>query len=223
MDSTADLNFNDYEGGKVVGIHATSSCGDGLKNKSAKEIVIPEFYLGKKVVEVGENSFRGTDIESIFVSRYVKSIMSGAFYGCTSLKYITFDANSELEFLGNNIIYFAKIESINLPSSLKNSNAGNAVFYHTSTFICGSYFGSNDLSSKNVFSASTLSSSFVVHAMPNYAYEIGSYTPIKDGQRCPEKTFQIQLKKSRNIFTCRCAKCSNLFRLIAASIFLIAS
>ena len=124
IDSTNDLNFSDYGGGKVVGTHTQTDSGNGLKNKDAKEIIIPEKYLGSKVIEIGVASFQHTNIESVFVSRYVKSILNGAFYKCPYLKYITFDSKSELESLGINVVgYGTMLESINLPSSLK-KNAG---------------------------------------------------------------------------------------------------
>ena len=85
LDSTADLYFSDYAGGKVVGTHDDGGYGNGLKNKEAKEIIIPEKYLGKKVIEIGYKSFYGTYIESVFVSRYVKSILHSAFFGCFSI------------------------------------------------------------------------------------------------------------------------------------------
>ena len=156
MDSTSDLNFSDYAGGKVVGTHTYVSYGNGLKNKEATEIVIPETYLGLKVIEIGCQSFRTTNIESVFVSRYVKSIQLAAFYNCTSLKYITFDSNSELEYLGYALIHNAQLESINLPASLKSISTINSIFYYTPTLNCASYFGSNDISFSGLFGTSTI-------------------------------------------------------------------
>ena len=200
-DSRNDLYFSDYEGGKVVGTHTSGSYGNGLKNKDAKEIIIPEIFEGKKIIEIGDSSFHETNIESIFISKYVKAILFAAFYKCNELKYITFDENSELEHLGSALIYKPKLESINLPASLKTTD-GKSVFYYAPSLNCTSYFGSNDLGFSNLFLESTISSSFVAHSLPNYQYKIGSYTPIKDGTKCPEKTFEIQVKrKSRN---CSC-------------------
>ena len=144
-DSRNDLYFSDYEGGKVVGTHTSGSYGNGLKNKDAKEIIIPEIFEGKKIIEVGYDSFRTTNIESIFISRYVKAILFGAFYDCRELKYITFDENSELEHLGVALIYYPKLESINLPASLKTVETGGPHnFYYAPSLNCASYFGSNE-------------------------------------------------------------------------------
>ena len=207
--STNDLIFNDCIGGKRIG-NDTHIAGNGLKNKNAKDIVVPEKYLGVKVVEIGINAFQGTNIESIFISRYVKTIKNAAFYECRSLKYITFDDNSELEILEEHIIGFGKIESLNLPASLKTGPSDEPSFYFTSTLNCGSYFGSNDLSSFHLFHAPTLSSSFVVHSFPDYPYTIGSLTPVGDGVKCPEKKFNIK-KQIDNVCSCRYILYTNTF------------
>ena len=198
IDSTNDLYFSDYEGGKVVGTHTGTSSGNGLKNKEAKEIIIPEKYLGTKVTEIGMYSFWETNIESVFVSRYIKSILYAAFYLCKYLKYITFDSNSELESLGYHLIGSGPIiESINLPSSLKKTlSSSEPSIYHTPTLKCASYFGNNDLSSSYVFRTSNLSSDFVVYTLPSYKYNIKAFTPKRTGQRCQEKRFSIQNKKA---------------------------
>ena len=203
IDSTNDLYFSDYGGGKVVGTHTSNTLGNGLKNKEAKEIIIPEKYLGIKVTEIGYASFYGTNIESIFVSRYVKSILYAAFYACKYLKYITFDSRSELESLGHHIVGDGPIiESINLPSTLKETlDSSEPSFYVTPTLKCASYFGNNDLSSSYVFHAS-LSSDFVVYSNPSYKYNIKSFTPKRTGQRCQEKKFSIQNKETRKRSSC---------------------
>ena len=67
IDSTNDLSFSDYNSGKVVGTHAYVSIGNGLLNKSATEIIIPERYLGVKVTEIGYCSFQGTKIPRVFL------------------------------------------------------------------------------------------------------------------------------------------------------------
>ena len=223
-DSRNDLYFSDYGEGKVVGTHTYVSSSNGLKNKDAKEIIIPEFFEGKKIIEIGYDSFRDTSIESIFISRYVKAILFGAFYGCHELKYITFDANSELETLGVALIYYPKLESINLPASLKTVETGNShAFYYASSLNCTSYFGSNDISFNLLFHSSTIFSSFVAHSLPNYQYIIGTYEPVKDGVKCPEKEFEIQLKKKRKGRTCKIKGCTKSSLFLFAFIILVNS
>lgn len=58
----------------------------GLADKSATDVVIPEKFNGKSVVAIGENAFRGTNIESISIPTSVKSFGLNAFELCTSLK-----------------------------------------------------------------------------------------------------------------------------------------
>ena len=110
IDSTADLNFSEYNGIIVVGTHTSEIYGNGLKNKSAKEIIIPERYQGRKVIEIGERAFRETKIESVFIPRYVKTICHAAFWQCNKLKYVTFDARNKLETTDYDILGFTLVE-----------------------------------------------------------------------------------------------------------------
>ena len=66
-DSTNDLYFSNYNNGKVVGKHGSGSAGNGLKNKELKKVIIPSFYLGVKVTEIGYQSFDATNIVSVFL------------------------------------------------------------------------------------------------------------------------------------------------------------
>jgi hypothetical protein len=208
VDSTNDLYFTDYNGGKVVGTHEYTSTGNGLVNISAKDIIIPERYLGVKVIEIGQGSFRSTSIESIFISRYIKTISYASLYDCRSLTYITFDENSELEYLGHHLIYYPKIESINLPASLKSVSSSD-VFYYAPSLKCVSYFGSNDISFSNLF-GTQIPTSVVAHSLPNYTYNIGKFTPVRDGQKCPEKIFYPPTKQiSICACTCKCVLYTN--------------
>ena len=211
IDSTNDLNFSDYGRGKVVGTHTETDYGNGLKNKDAKEIIIPEKYLGSKVIEIGVGSFYGTNIESVFVSRYIKSILDRAFHNCTCLKNITFDSNSELESLGSSIIASGSlIESINLPLSLREKiGSSRSSFYGLPNLKCVSYFGKNNLSSSSFFDRTGFSSDFVIYTLPSYNYTFKNYEPVRTGQRCEEKAFEIQFMKRRRRLSCQCAKNPN--------------
>ena len=105
-----------------------------------------------------------------------------------------------------------------MPASLK--TATSVSFYYTSSLKCASYLGSNDLSSIDIFHASTISSSFEIHSSVNYPYKIDSYEPIKDGKKCPEKAFSIQIEKLKNLCTCRC-RCSNRAHVNALIVLLV--
>ena len=200
IDSTKDLNFTDYNGYKVVGTHSNAIAGNALINKSATEIIIPEKYFGVKVREIGQYAFGETKIESIFISRYIKTILWAAFWNCKSLKYITFDANSELETTNNKIIAYTIIESINMPLSLKSFDASASTFLGNSKLTCFSYLGNLDLSYQDFIKNSP--SSLVAHAMSSYSYNFSKYSPIKDSQKCPEKIFPNQLIRRNRLFSC---------------------
>ena len=78
-DSTEALNFSDYNGYKVVGTHTRTLDGNGLIDKTLKDVIFPEYYQGVKVKEVGNCAFVYTNIEYAFISRYIHTIMFGAF------------------------------------------------------------------------------------------------------------------------------------------------
>ena len=199
IDSTKDLYFSDYGGCKAVGTTGNSA-GNALKNQSAKEIIIPEFYQGFKVIAIHAGAFENTCIESCFISKYIKTIFETVFWNCYSLKYITFDANSELEELSYEFVAESQLMSINLPHSLKTIDQTYSLINSNNQITCVSYFGSIDLSYESFIISPA--NSLVTHAMPKYLYKFSIYQPELDGQKCPEKTFSIQLKKKRRGCTC---------------------
>ena len=191
-DSSSDLNFSDYGEGKVIGTHKGDFAGNGLINKEAKEIVIPETYKGKRVIEVGQDSFYKTNIESIFISKYITKILRGAFHSCQYLKYVTFDENSKLTFLGAGCFDFTLISSFNFPSTFKEIEKNTHIeepFYSTTLLTCVSYFGTSDIGFTYLFYNP---GSLVAHTYEGYPYKIGTYVPLYDNLKCPEKKFIIK-------------------------------
>ena len=211
IDPTEYLNINDCSTGKVVGTHTSNGKKNALKNKEIKDVFIPEKYLNVKITEIGYESFRETNIESVFISKYVKTILWCAFVDCSLLKYITFDPNSELTQLGTNSFLRTNIISFNFPSSfisLEKDASGYAPFYSISTLTCVSYLGTNDISFNYLFAYIT--SNIVAHSSSTYQYKIGNLNPVKDNMKCPEKDFQYLFPsrtKLRQVFySCRCRR-----------------
>ena len=218
IDSTKDLDFNDVDGGKVVGTHSYVSAGNALLNKSAKEIVIPEKYLGVNVIELGYYSFFGTNITAIFIPRFVKTIRHAALWNCHFLKYITFDENNKLESIAYNAIGYTIIESINIPPTWSIYDKTSQTFYSNSLLTCVSYLGTTDLSFNELINESP--SSLVAHVISSYSYKIGSYSPNKDGKKCPEYRFPHQLNRNRR---CTCFRRTNRVPYNILIVFFVAS
>lgn len=66
-----------------------SITGLSEEGKSRTELVIPDFYNGKKVKSFSEKTFAGnTLITSITLGRYITSVADYSFSGCTNLKRI---------------------------------------------------------------------------------------------------------------------------------------
>ena len=180
------LYFTDCPTGKVVGTHNSGSNGNAFKGEQVKNVIIPEFFENQKVTEVGYNSFRETSIKSIFISRYIKEIQWAAFKDCSTLKYVSFDPNSELRTLGTNAFCGTNISSFNFPSSFsKIERDSSGAWPFRNTLTCVSYLGSNDISFNYLFKPEP--SSTIAHSSFNYKYTIGTITPIKDNMTCYEK------------------------------------
>ena len=81
MDSTDFLSFTDYNGYKVVGKRYNGEIGNGLKDKSLRNVVIPEKNENTKIQEIGLFAFAKTKIESTFISKYIKTIFTVHFAG----------------------------------------------------------------------------------------------------------------------------------------------
>ena len=193
------LNFNDYGTGKVVGTHNSASSGNAYKSEIVKDVVIPETFENKRITEIGYYAFRDTSIESIFISKYVKEIRWGAFYNCSSLKYVTFDPKSELTTIGTNSFAYTNLSSFNFPSSFskigKDSN-GYAPFHAVKTLTCVSYLGSSNINFNYLFAY--ISPLPAAHSSPSYQYKIGTIEPKKDNKKCKEKYYPFMKRQTIN-------------------------
>lgn len=70
-----------------------------------KNIVIPEYFNGLPVTLI-KFAFAGCDsLETIFISKNIKSISEGSFYDCVSLKEIVIDDNNPSFFMDNGLLY----------------------------------------------------------------------------------------------------------------------
>lgn len=191
IDYCNSLNFTTYNGYKVVGTHDYDIAGNGLIDKTLKEVIIPERHHGIKVREIGYLSFINYNIEYVYISKYVKTILRAGFYCCKSLKSIVFDQNSELEHIAVYAFEGSAIKSINFPPSFKTFES--YMFHKVETLECASYMGYNDISSTNLFSA--IKSTFTTHSLINYQYTIGGRNPSKDNMKCPEEYIKTISKK----------------------------
>ena len=66
-----------------------------------KNVVIDEENMGKPVIAIGKNAFKGENIESITIPDSVYIILEGAFADCTSLKHISYDEETKENSLHN--------------------------------------------------------------------------------------------------------------------------
>ena len=79
-----------------------------------KEVIVPE-----GMDRIGGHWFRESGIENITIPASLKEIGSEAFYGCKSLKRVTFALESKLEKIGPDSFYGAGVERMTIPKSVE--------------------------------------------------------------------------------------------------------
>ena len=90
-----------------------------------KNVVIPEYYEGKKVTSIGENAFKGANILSVVMPNSIATINKSAFESCDKLANVTL--SSGLKSIGENAFWGCSgLTSITLPSKV--SSIGDKAF-----------------------------------------------------------------------------------------------
>ena len=87
----------------------------GIGTYEGKDIEIPEFIEGYKVVAIGDRAFAGSDIERLAISSTLETIGKGAFDGCKFLNDVTCPNGNEYitsiqEYTFRNCLKLARIE-----------------------------------------------------------------------------------------------------------------
>ena len=213
--SHAYLSFSDstyYSGFLVVGTSSSpgsSNFGNGLADKSVKNVEIPSTFGEKTVAELGYCSFGRTNIESVFIPKTIKMLGNAAFYGCNYLKEVRFEKGIELEKIDYNaFIECYALTKIDIPPTLKTvvSNSNSRIFKDDSSLECFSYLGSSDFTSSYFFNTDKV----VVHVSKNYPYStLGQKSVTKDDKTCgvSDQPFSKSKKKICSIFIrCRCSQ-----------------
>ncbi len=102
---------------------------DGIGSCTDKNIRIPEFYNGKKVMGIDGGAFAElTFVETIEIPNSIEIIYDGAFAGCYNLSEIKISEDSNLQYVGAGAFgYCINLTSITLPSNL-NALASDAFY-----------------------------------------------------------------------------------------------
>ena len=115
---TGKLEFQLNFGGKDY------SCVS-IGKEDDKNVVIPEYYEGKKVTSIGENAFKGANILSVVMPNSIATINKSAFESCDKLANVTL--SSGLKSIGENAFWGCSgLTSITLPSKV--SSIGDKAF-----------------------------------------------------------------------------------------------
>ncbi len=90
-----DASVFEYEDYTTVGIKGVKITG---YTGTDKNVVIPDFIDGKKVLAIGDKAFYKADITSVTFGKYVRTVGLKAFAACSSLKSVEF--NDDLQVIG---------------------------------------------------------------------------------------------------------------------------
>ncbi len=91
-DEVTGFEYEDYTTVGIDGVKITKYTG------SDKDVVIPDFIDGKKVLAIGDKAFYKADITSVTFGKYVRTVGLKAFAACSSLKSVEF--NDDLQVIG---------------------------------------------------------------------------------------------------------------------------
>ncbi len=110
---------------------------EGFKYRGRpRECVIPDTYLGYKVLAISNSAFEGRDdITSITIGNNVKEINNNAFEGCTNAVFIKISRFSKLETIGARAFYGTNPYEIYIPSSVKSIGYDMFESYYTPTKV----------------------------------------------------------------------------------------
>lgn len=85
----------------------------GLGSFSGSELIIPEYIMSYRVVEIASGAFRGNKLTSVTIPAGVTKIGDNAFSSCSNLTNVTFAEGSSLSHIGNSAFrYCTCLESL---------------------------------------------------------------------------------------------------------------
>jgi hypothetical protein len=94
-----------------------------FKGFDEKELVVPSFIDGKKVVGIGKEAYKGCKkVEKLVIAEGIEFIENESFAGCINLKEIMFP--STLKKIGNGAFSGSAVKNVILPSQLTDLGAG---------------------------------------------------------------------------------------------------
>ena len=186
------LSFSDstYCEGRVVGTSTGQGNGNGLIDKTVKDVVIPSTNENKNVVEIGWDAFKFTNIESVFIPKTIMKISGYSFSGCSFLKKVIFEPGSNLKEFGSSVFCAAKsLKKIDFPPSLSSIGSYPLYsFFSPNPLKCFSYLGTQNFASVANFFNSTPK---IIHVSKYYPSSTFAGEPVvKDDISCNMKVIR---------------------------------
>lgn len=102
----------------------------GFNQGLPKNIVLPEKFMGKQIVEIGEEAFFGSNLKSVVIPASYKKIGAKAFFDSRNLSTVTFKGDSKLVEIGDSAFRENySLKRITIPKSVE--LIGDFAFYET--------------------------------------------------------------------------------------------
>ena len=131
----------------------TISSSDGFSDLNGKSLTPENVVIANGVTEIPSMAFQHiySNLKSLKIASSVTTIISSAFLGCNALETITFDDNSQLEAIGDQVFSTSTITSIKIPASVK--TIGDKAFYQCQNLTTVTFEDNSQLKSigKNAF------------------------------------------------------------------------
>ena len=175
--------FNEVSDYYIIGYQSSDTPGNALLDKNIRNVIIPSVYNQKFVREIGDRAFQYTNITSAFVPYSIRVLRRGCLNGCSFLRKIIFEKNSQLTtileaaFSGS-----VAIRKIDIPSTVVTITTNQALF-DCCQIQCISYLGAGDFSSAKLFASSDLSN-MKAYVMPTHPSKLGGENAAQIAKKC---------------------------------------
>ncbi len=117
----------DFENGCIYKLVGNSEYVVEDAGTAKGAIEVPEVYRGKPVTAIADSAFRNSDVESVVISKTVKSIGEKAFWSCAELTSVTIP--SSVQTIGASAFQSCySLKSVEIPGSIETINKDTFIY-----------------------------------------------------------------------------------------------
>ena len=101
----------------IIGTNHSESPGNALVDPNLKDVIIPYYFHGIPIKEIGYDAFHSTNIETVTIFASLRQINSHSFYKCYSLKKIIIPES--VIFIGTRAFHSTSLEKVIIEGNSK--------------------------------------------------------------------------------------------------------